>query len=78
MISKAKSLTGVIHLPKARLNFYLSFDDKESAETVGQEAEMIGRILEKAVDLSPRLRDILGEFAEHLKQATGDTTGQSP
>lgn len=78
MTTKPKSVTGVIHLPKARLNFYLSFDDKESAETVGQEAEMIGRILEKAVDLSPRLREILGEFAEQLKQATTDTSGQSP
>ena len=79
MTPRPKSLTGVIHLPNVRLNFFLSFDDKGTKAGVGgQEAEMIGRILEKAVDLSPELRDILDEFAEQLKKATRDPTGQSP
>ena len=78
-MTRPKFLTGVIHLPNARLNFDLSFDGKEPEPCcVGQEAKMIGRILEKTVDLSPELQAIIIDFAEHLKQTTGDSSGQSP
>lgn len=78
-MTRPKSLTGVIQLPNARLNFHLSFDGKETEPCcVGQEAKMMGRILEKTLELSPELQDIIIDFAEHLKKTTGDSSRQRP
>ena len=68
---KPKALTGVIRLPDASLNFHLSFTQKEPvAEPVGEEAKIIGRILDQAFELSPEMQDILISFADDIKKAT--------
>lgn len=70
-----KSLTGSIHLPDARMTFYLSFDQngEKPASTApeGDEAKIIGRILDKAMGASPELRDLLVSFADYIHKNSG-------
>ena len=82
-MTKPKSLTGTIHLPDARLNFHLSFDNNQKGkiELKGEEAKMIGHILNQALKLSPGLQELMVNFADYLKEAAekaqeGDGDGQ--
>ncbi len=71
---KPKSLTGVFHLPDARLNFYLSFDDKPPNDKRGG-ATSIGRILDMTSELPPDLQDLLVTFADHIKASAKKAPG---
>jgi len=78
-----KSLTGVISLPDARLNFHLTFGDetKDTLEISGEETKIIGNILNQALRLSPEVQELLVKFADYIKDAAekvraGDGDGQ--
>lgn len=70
-MKKPGSLTGIIHLPDARLNFHFTFgnDPEEMTELKGEEARMIGHILNQALKLSPELQELMVSFAEYIKSA---------
>ena len=70
-MSRPQSLTGVIHLPDAKLSFHLSFgnDQKGPTEIKGEEAKMIGHILNQTLKQSPELQELMVSFADYLKSA---------
>ena len=77
------SLTGSIHLPDVQLNFHLSFgnDHKEVAEIKGEEAKIIGNVLNQALRFSPELQEVMSNFADYLESAVGKAReggGQDP
>ena len=83
-----KSLTGVLHMPEIKVNFYLSFDEQEpegkeakntgEEEPEGEEAKKIGRVLDQFSNLSPEMKDVIIEFAEFLEKKGGKSSGQGP
>jgi len=79
-MKRPKSLTGVFHLPDARLHFYLSFDEKSPNDKPGGDAGIIGRILDKTSELSPDLQELLIAFADqvrsHARKAPGNGEGE--
>ncbi len=77
-MNKPRSLTGVIRLPDASLNFHLSFDGKggkTEAVGVGNPAETLGSILEKAIDLSPEIQELLITFADYIRKVAEKGNG---
>ncbi len=85
MIPWPKSLSGVIHLPDARLNFHLSFEGQDGekgeakAAPVGGEAKALGRILDQAVTSSPEVQELLIHFADYIKRTAKEKSeGQGP
>ena len=75
MMSTLKSVTGVLHLPDLRLNFYLSFDETEPE---GEDAKKIGRIMDQASDLTPEMQEVLIKFADFLEKHGEKASGQGP
>ncbi len=75
-MNKPKSLTGTIRLPDASLNFHLSFDGKGGkTEPVDNSAETLGSILEKAVELSPEMQELLIKFADYIRKVAEKGNG---
>lgn len=86
-MKKTQSVTGVLHLPDARLTFHVNFGDDQNIaiDLKGAESQMIGHILNQALRLSPDLQELLVTFADYLKAAAekarhgeGDGGGQGP
>lgn len=64
-----KSLTGTIHLPDARLSFYLSFDGKGGKDdSEDDETRLLGSILDQAVNLPPEMQELLIKFADTIRE----------
>jgi hypothetical protein len=72
---RLKSLTGVLHMPEVKVNFYLSFDEREPE---GKEAKKIGSIMDQASDLSPEMQEVLIKFADFLEKHAEKPSGQGP
>ena len=78
MIEIPKSLTGTIHLPDARLNFHLIFGEGETKDQPeGEEAKLMGKILNQAVELSPELQELLVSFADHIHKVNNKGQGNT-
>ncbi len=91
---RLKSLTGVLQMPEIKVNFYLSFDGREpegeeepkgeeaentsEEEPKGEEAEKIGRVLDQFSNLSPKMQEIIVEFAEYLEKKQENRVGRAP
>lgn len=60
-----KSLTGVVNLPDARLNFHLSFNGEEPQSGEKREKKT-GSIMDEASKLPLDLQELLVDFAEYL------------
>jgi len=85
---RLKSLTGVLHMPEIKVNFYLSFDEQEpegeeakntgEEEPEGKEAKKIGRVLDQFSNLSPEIQEVIIEFAEFLEKKEKKSSGQGP
>ena len=83
-----KSLTGVLHMPEIKVNFYLSFAEQEpegkeakntgEEEPEGEEAKKIGRVLDQFSNLSPEIQEVIIEFAEFLEKKEKKPGGQVP
>jgi len=74
-MSTLRSVTGVLHLPEFRLNFYLSFNETEPK---GEDAKKIGSIMDQASDLSPEMQEVLIKFADFLEKHAEKPSGQGP
>ena len=79
---RLKSLTGVLHMPEIKVNFHLSFDEREpkgeEAKNTGEDAKKIGTILDQFSNLSPEIQEIIIEFAEFLEHKAEKPGGQGP
>ncbi len=85
---RLKSLTGVLHMPEIKVNFYLSFDGQEAEgkeakntgeeEPEGEEARKMGRVLDQFSNLSPEMQEVIIEFAEFLEKKAEKPDGQGP
>ena len=74
-MAKVKSLGGVLTLPECKLNFYLTFDEKDLPS---DEAQKISKILGQVSNLSPELQEILVDFAEYLEKRADKPAEQVP
>ncbi len=85
---RLKSLTGVLHMPEIKVNFHLSFDEREpkgeeakntgEEEPKGEDAKKIGTILDQFSNLSPEIQEVIIEFAEFLEKKAEKPGGQGP
>lgn len=70
MMESPKSLTAIVHV-----RFH--YKEPETKSVSESELEMLGRILDRASELSPEQQEILAKFAHYLDQLGKERGGNS-